>query len=242
MPKLVDLKELWNELVIQFGYVAFFALSFPAAPFWAMIISIIHVKLTFFTFATCSQRPVCVERDSIGIWKNIFFVYSMIALAINVAILMFTSDGIFRLVGFNRMFEHDMYNVAIILAIAENVIFVTKFIMSVAISDTPEWIENELATRKIRKTIYDERSKLAHFKMKEEKKMSLQNSAKDGIAGNANQSQNKKSMLKNSEYTNDRERNFKTEVSDLKNASNNPLNHNFASNNTNERNSEKEEI
>lgn len=190
MPKPPDLKELWNNAVLQFGYIGFFSLTFPAAPFWGLIISIFHMNFTFYTLATQTERPICLERDSIGIWKEIFFVYSLIALAINAAILLFTSMGTFKLIGYDRNSEHDWYRIAVIIAIAENVVFVVKYMIGIIIPDTPEWIGDELHARRVRKSVNDEKSKIAHFKMKkvynENKKANSFASAKNILAGAKN--------------------------------------------------------
>lgn len=168
MPKAPDLKELWNNSVIQFGYIAFFSLAFPAAPFWGIIICFLHFNLTFYSLGTQTQRPLCLERDSIGIWKHIFFVYSLIALAINAGLLLFTSKGVYLLLDFDTTSSYDMYQVAVILAIAENIIFVLKYLVAVVIPDTPSWVHTELEARRVRRNIQEEKSRIKHFKIKEE--------------------------------------------------------------------------
>ena len=165
MPKAPDLKELWNNAILQFGYIAFFSLSFPAAPLWGVIISIIHMNLTFYSMSKYIQRPVCLERDSIGIWKHIFFVYSLIALAINAAILLFTSGGVFLLLKWDGYSMYDWYRVTVVIAIAENITFLLKYILSTSISDCPGWIQREMQARKVRKTIDEEKSKVEHHKI-----------------------------------------------------------------------------
>ncbi len=168
MPKAPDLKELWNNAILQFGYIAFFSLSFPAAPLWGAIISTIHMNSTFFSMSKYIQRPICLERDSIGIWKHIFFVYSLIALAINAAILLFTSGGVFLLLDWNGYSMYDWYKVAVVIAIAENITFLLKYLLATGISDVPGWIWREMQARKVRKTIDEERSKVEHHRIQSE--------------------------------------------------------------------------
>jgi hypothetical protein len=166
MSKPADLKELWNNAVLQFGYIGFFSLTFPAAPFWGLLISFFHINFTFYSLSSQTQRPICLERDSIGIWKEIFFIYSLIALAVNAGILLFTSMGTFKLINYHRDSDNDWYRVTVIVAIAENVVFILKYVISMIIPDTPNWISSELGARKVRKTVDEEKAKIAHFKMK----------------------------------------------------------------------------
>lgn len=187
MPKAPDLKELWNNAILQFGYIAFFSLSFPAAPFWGVIISTIHMNFTFYSMSKYIQRPICLERDSIGIWKHIFFVYSLIALAINAAILLFTSGGVFLLLEWNGFSMYDWYRVAVVIAIAENITFLLKYLLSTSISDSPGWIQREMQARKVRKTIDEERSKVEHHKIQaeiKEKRRSVSSSSQKRDSSN----------------------------------------------------------
>jgi hypothetical protein len=210
MPKPPNLIELWNNAIIQYGYIAFFSLSFPAAPLWGVLSGLFHVKLCYVMFSSQTQRPICLERDSIGIWKQIIFVYSLIALIINGAILLLTSNSLYTLLGWSEASVSDSYYIAMILISAENIIFVIKFLMSSSISGTPEWIKKELATRKVRKTIHEEKSKVNHHRIKKEFEEQTKSFSSSGCKKNKGNSQSatqighhqnrEKSNLKKSEY------------------------------------------
>lgn len=101
------------------------------------------------------------------LWKQIFFVYSLLVLAINAGIFLFTSMGIFKLINCNRNSDYDWYRNVVIIIIAENVIFVMKYIITKIISDTPKWIADELNARKVRRSVYEEKNKVSHFKIKQ---------------------------------------------------------------------------
>jgi hypothetical protein len=205
MPKPPNLIELWNNAIIQYGYIAFFSLSFPAAPMWGLIVSVFHIKFSYFTFSSQTQRPICLERDSIGIWKQILFVYSLIALFINAAILLLTSTSLYGLLGWDQNSVSDSYYIALVIIAAENVVFVIKYLMSSSISDTPDWIQNELTTRKVRHTIDEEKRQINHHRIKKEFKEQKRESINSGKNSQSNSMVGpgktlEKSNLKNFEY------------------------------------------
>jgi hypothetical protein len=171
MTKPANLIELWNNSVIQFGYIAFFSIAFPAAPLWGLLINIFHLNMSFFSFHTHVQRPVCLERGSIGIWNMIFFTYSLIALAINTGLLMFTSDGMLHLLDFDGSTIEHSYKIAIILGISENIVFMIKYVLSAIIPDRPKWVEKEQKNRKLRSGIDQDKFKVLQYNNKLTKKL-----------------------------------------------------------------------
>ncbi len=171
MPKPPILLELWNNTLIQFGYIAFFSLAFPGAPFWGLLINIFHINMCFYSFHTSTQRPICLERGSIGIWNVILFIYSLLALVFNTGILLFSSKSMYKLLGYSLQSDYDLYKIAIILGITENIVFVVKYVLSAIISDKPKWVKSESKYRKTKQTIEEEKFKVAQYKAKLKRKL-----------------------------------------------------------------------
>ena len=171
MPKPPALIELWNNTIIQFGYIAFFSLAFPGAPFWGLLINIFHVNMCFYSFHTNTQRPICLERGSIGIWNVILFIYSLLALVFNTGILLFTSRSMFSLLTYDTKSDHDLYKIAVILGITENIVFVIKYVLSALISDKPKWVKSENKYRKKKQSLEEEKFKVAQHNAKLKRKM-----------------------------------------------------------------------
>jgi hypothetical protein len=170
MSKPSDLKELWNNSIIQFGYIAFFSLAFPLAPLWGLIVNIFHLNMCFFSFYTHTQRPICLERGSVGIWNGVFFSYSLFALAFNTGILLFSSESMYQLLDYDMSSRNDAYRIAVILGIAENIVFLIKFVVSSVISDRPKWVKEEEKNRTKRMAIEEEKFKSIQHKLKVDKK------------------------------------------------------------------------
>lgn len=176
MVNPIPLKKLWIHNAIQFGFIAFFVLSFPAAAIIGLIINLFHINFLYFSFTDHLKRRPSVERGNIGIWNSIFLFMSFIALVINIAILVFSSEGLTELLQRNNSFSLTQENVIIILIIAEHIVFLIKFILTLIINDKPKWVSSYLHEQNYKRQIDEERikkkmlAKLHKFKQKKKKK------------------------------------------------------------------------
>lgn len=159
MPKLPILKELWKYGSIQFGYISFFLLSFPAAAIIGVVMNVIHVNLLCYSLSTVMQRKDSVERRSIGVWNHIFFAMSFIALVTNIAILVFGSNGFREFVAEKLEQSYDSYTIVVILVIIEHIGFILKFGLSTLISHSPSWVKRRLEVETIKRSMDQERLK-----------------------------------------------------------------------------------
>ena len=50
MPTPVDIDKLWLFFILQFGYIAYFSISFPIITIACFIMNIIHIFYTFYSF------------------------------------------------------------------------------------------------------------------------------------------------------------------------------------------------
>lgn len=170
MPCAPSMYKLWFNNLVQIGYISFFSLSFPIAPLWGVLMGFLQVNFMFWVFGASIQRSPSVEAESIGIWEDIFFVYSLFTLIVNTFVLMFASKGIFTLTNLSSLNTSNVYTVTVGLIIAENVIFIIKFLIAAMIPDCPAWVRTERANQnklkdftlesEIRKKIAEQKRKL----------------------------------------------------------------------------------
>ncbi|VDD88669.1 unnamed protein product [Enterobius vermicularis] len=77
------------DIVIQFGFVTLFVTAFPLAPLFALINSLLEIRVDAYNFVVAMRRPLPERAQNLGIWLTIIDKAFVIA---------FTSDFIPRLV------------------------------------------------------------------------------------------------------------------------------------------------
>lgn len=150
------IKTLWIHNFIQFGYIAFFSLVFPAAPVVGFLLNIFHINFLNFSFGDHVRRRKSVERGSIGIWNAILSFMSFSSLVINTAILVFTSDGLRKLLNSDSTTKYDSYTLILILVIFEHLVFLIKFGLTVLIANKPKWVIEYFQNQEIKKQMDEE--------------------------------------------------------------------------------------
>lgn len=183
MPKAPILKELWKYGAIQFGYISFFLLSFPAAAMLGVAFNVAHINMLYYSFTTHIQRRDSVERSSIGVWNSIFFIMSFIALMTNMGILVFSSTGFKQFLNDAMDENYDAYTIVIILVVIEHIGFIFKFLVSAAMKGAPAWVKKIVSEQRHKKLKDNEKlkKKYANNKLKN-KKGNMSYSGNDKIA------------------------------------------------------------
>ncbi|PIK54087.1 putative anoctamin-8-like isoform X2 [Apostichopus japonicus] len=139
MERYEDTFNDFLEMFIQFGYVTLFSSAFPLAAFWALVNNVIEIRSDAFKLCTNKQRPFGQHVQNIGSWQYAMEVIGMLGVSVNCALLgisgqlqdvfpMYTAVGIF-----------------LIVALLEHIILALKLGISIAIPDTPYWVQTELA-------------------------------------------------------------------------------------------------
>ncbi|CAM9205929.1 unnamed protein product [Chrysoparadoxa australica] len=82
----------YAELAIQFGYLTLFVVSFPLAPFLALITNAVEIKSDAYKLLTKMQRPVPRGAEDIGRWQHIFTFICMAAVVTNAASMCFVYE------------------------------------------------------------------------------------------------------------------------------------------------------
>ncbi|KAM6896348.1 anoctamin-6 [Lycodopsis pacificus] len=86
------------EMVIQFGFVTLFVVSFPLAPLLALVNNLCEIRVDAWKITTQFRRVVPEKAQDIGAWQPILHSVAIVAVATNAMIIAFTSDMIPRLV------------------------------------------------------------------------------------------------------------------------------------------------
>ncbi|KAK2172730.1 hypothetical protein NP493_931g00039 [Ridgeia piscesae] len=86
------------EMLLQFGFVTIFVAAFPLAPLCALINNVIEIRIDANKFVTQLRRPMAARTQTIGVWYNVLFGLSRLAVLTNALIIAVTSTFIDRLV------------------------------------------------------------------------------------------------------------------------------------------------
>lgn len=149
MANITDLRLVWTNYAIQFGYISFFSLAFPLAPLIGLLLNIFDLFFSYFALTDHIRRKFTKERGSIGIWTYVFMLMSFISLIVNLGVLNFSPEGVKDFLLRFQFVEVEVSSERLltIIIIAEHIIFLIKFTLAIGIKDMPFWIETELIQR-----------------------------------------------------------------------------------------------
>ncbi|CAK4144578.1 unnamed protein product [Aphanomyces euteiches] len=126
----------YNEMIIQFGYVTLFVVSFPLAPFLALLNNYFEIRIDAFKLAKESRRPNPHGAEDIGTWGTILEIMSTISVMTNVAAVIFVSNHTFS--GVSQ--ETKLWA----FIVFEHAILLFKYFLSIVIDDVPEDVKLQL--------------------------------------------------------------------------------------------------
>eukprot|EP00656_Telonema_subtile_P031227 TRINITY_DN3420_c0_g1_i5.p1 TRINITY_DN3420_c0_g1~~TRINITY_DN3420_c0_g1_i5.p1 ORF type:complete len:427 (-),score=135.13 TRINITY_DN3420_c0_g1_i5:172-1452(-) len=127
--------EDYNEMILQLGFVSFFAVAFPLCALMALINNIIEIRSDAFKLLHAHQRPEPRQAEDIGSWFTIMDIMTYISVATNCAVVFFVSS-------FGNFFSKDGKVWGFI--IAEHLVVFFKVMLSEYIDDVPEDIQQEM--------------------------------------------------------------------------------------------------
>jgi Calcium-activated chloride channel len=120
----------WIELVVQFGYILFFAAVLPWAAFLALCTNCIELASDSAKIVTLQQRPWYKRESTIGIWAASLAFVSYVAVLSNVSLFGYTTNQLEELfLGYNvQSFVggHVATSIAIIFAL-EHILMLAKW-------------------------------------------------------------------------------------------------------------------
>lgn len=94
------------EIVIQFGFVSLFAMSFSLLPIIAYITNLFEIQVDKTKLLNFYKRPNPNSASSIGNWYMLFELLSFISIFTNVGILIFTYNNYYGVSGFWKAFAY----------------------------------------------------------------------------------------------------------------------------------------
>jgi hypothetical protein len=94
--ELTTLFYEYLEIILQFGFVTFFCLSFPLAPLFALINNIFEIRIDALKVVKEFRRPVARHAMGIGTWNSILNIMAQVTVLSNAFLIAITSEYIPR--------------------------------------------------------------------------------------------------------------------------------------------------
>ena len=84
----------FNEMAVQYGYLALFAPAFPLAPFFALINNIFEIRIDAVKYCTVYRRPAFRQAEDIGSWFTVLNVLGFLAVLTNACMVTFVGSNL----------------------------------------------------------------------------------------------------------------------------------------------------
>ncbi|KAJ3201608.1 Anoctamin-7 [Entophlyctis luteolus] len=139
------IRDEYAQKIIQFGYVALFACSFPLAPLFALLNNVYELRADAFKMLVVSQRPEPFLAQDIGVWEDIIKVVAGISVATNSLIVSLTSPTFDQLFISNLDPSQQMAVRLAFIIVFHYVVFALTQIIRVLLPTTPVAIATAMA-------------------------------------------------------------------------------------------------
>jgi hypothetical protein len=106
--ELTTLFYEYLEIILQFGFVTFFCLSFPLAPLFALINNIFEIRIDALKVVREFRRPVARHAMGIGTWNSILHIMAKVTVLSNAFLIAITSEYIPRQVYYWTVGNHSL--------------------------------------------------------------------------------------------------------------------------------------
>ena len=154
----------YMEIIIGYGYMVMFGMAFPFTPLFAIVFTIVELRVDAIKLCYFTSRPYPAQDNTIGIWNDIATIVSYVGAAVNIAVLTFTANA-FR-------FDNDK-DKWICFIFVQNGFFLLKTLIRAAIGDMTEntrdgiiWCDrmvNEKLYGKIRDVDLERQTRQLHY-------------------------------------------------------------------------------
>ena len=134
----------FNEMVIQYGYLALFAPAYSLAPLCALINNVFEIRIDAVKFCTFLRRPQWRPCEDIGSWYAVMNVLGFAAVITNCSMIAFVGTQLatneFERVGIgNRLTVQRLWTVTVGL---EHALMLLRVVVMKQQPETPEWLED----------------------------------------------------------------------------------------------------
>ena len=82
----------FNEMAVQYGYLALFAPAFPLAPLLAFVNNIFEIRIDALKYCSVYRRPAFRQAEDIGSWFTVLNVLGFLAVMTNAVMISFVGD------------------------------------------------------------------------------------------------------------------------------------------------------
>ena len=134
LPHLVP---QYNELLMQFGWILFFSLTFPAGPMFTIFAGLIRMSIELTGMSEYKRKNMPAPQKDIGLWMDLLEFVSNLGIVICIYIIVFTSKQLTKDMPYD---DHVMYTIAFATL---HLLFLAKYILAEVIDDEPEWIAED---------------------------------------------------------------------------------------------------
>jgi hypothetical protein len=172
-PPAPEIMYVWMDQLFQFGFVAFFGISFPLAPLMGLFFYYVSSYLLIYTSFKVCHRPRILKLKDSGIWDFLNTTMSFAALIVNAALFACCSDAFSTLLGSKD--EDDLFEY---LVYYEHAVFFMKLLVTLLLSSTPSWLAKAKLHEGQKKDFYQSSEKNARINTSQEKIVSLESEEK----------------------------------------------------------------
>ena len=82
---------VYNEIMMQLGWILFFSMAFPAGAFFCVFACFLRVKIELTAMASYKKKDQPMNQKDIGIYMDILDLISTIGIVVSIYIVVFTS-------------------------------------------------------------------------------------------------------------------------------------------------------
>lgn len=126
----------YDEIVVQFGYVLLFVISFPAAPFLALLGNLLEFRIDALKMLQLTRRPYPRSVENIGAWFLALNVVNYLSSVTNMLLLTIMPSVLLP------KGEITLLNRVVIFIFSEHLLVLGKMIASWLIPELPEHVHH----------------------------------------------------------------------------------------------------
>ena len=149
MEPFLSTFDEFNELTIQYGYLALFGSAFPLAPLLALINNVVSIRIDAVKFCTVFQRPKWGPAEDIGAWNSVLNVLGILAVLINSTMICFVGSQLANedelggpeenISGIEiRVYSQRLWTACMVI---EHAVLLMRALISQSTPDHPKWID-----------------------------------------------------------------------------------------------------
>ena len=146
MQKPREIVEYYEDIVVQFGYIAMFGASFPLVGVISLGLNVIYLRTHAVDLLQNQQRPPYRCASDIGAWQDVINLIALMAVITNAGLCGLTGHVVYFYYP-NLSFVDRLWFVAVL----EHVMLIIKILLENLISPDPERAIDEYNLRQVKK-------------------------------------------------------------------------------------------